>query len=91
VSTTSDLITAAVLFGPGALLSIPVIASQRGAKADSAGVQAVLALSAYERAAALADAEQDAPAPPDGGEPMPEPTPAPRLATVIDFPTRRAA
>ncbi|WP_030271299.1 hypothetical protein [Streptomyces sp. NRRL B-24484] len=92
MSTTSDLITAAVLFGPGALLSIPVIASQRGARADSERVQAVLALSAYERAAALAETEQDAPAPPDGGEPItPVTEPAQRLATVIDFPARHAA
>ncbi|GAA4859702.1 hypothetical protein [Kitasatospora terrestris] len=90
MSTTSDLITAAVLFGPGALLSIPVIASQRDAKADSARVQAVLAHSAYERAV-LADTEDAAPIPPDGGQPAPAPTEAPRLAAVIDLDTRRAA
>lgn len=91
MSTTSDLITAAVLFGPGIALSIPILISQRGAKADSEAIQTVLAFSAAERAAALQN--EDGPTPPHGGEPAPVPAPATveRLATVINFPTSTAA
>ncbi|MFF4821229.1 hypothetical protein ACFY2K_42375 [Kitasatospora sp. NPDC001309] len=92
MSTTSDLITAAVLMAPGAILSIPVVLSQRGAHADSATVQQALAASAAERAARTAATDT---APPDGGEDIPTPaTNAPlRLAAVLPFPgpARRAA
>ncbi|MET8627732.1 hypothetical protein ABZW30_28975 [Kitasatospora sp. NPDC004669] len=87
MSTTSDLITAVVLMAPGAILSVPVVLSQRGARADSAAVQQALAASAAERAARTAAPET---APPDGGEGAPAPdTDAPlRLATVLPFPSR---
>ncbi|MFG2903950.1 hypothetical protein ACGF13_02605 [Kitasatospora sp. NPDC048286] len=91
MSTTSDLITAAVLIGPGALLSIPVLASQRGAAADSATVRRALAASAAERAARTTATDT---APPDGGEGAPAPTaaaPAVRLATVHQLPAARRA
>ncbi|MFB7617164.1 hypothetical protein [Kitasatospora sp. NPDC056181] len=92
MSTTTDAITAAVLFGPGLALAVPVLISQRGAKTDSAAVQRVLAESAAERAARAAT---DSAAPPDGGEGAPalaDGQPA-RLATVLPFPgaERRAA
>ncbi|MFF2749503.1 hypothetical protein ACFVVA_28675 [Kitasatospora sp. NPDC058048] len=89
MSTTSDLITAAVLIAPGAILSIPVLASQRGAHADSTTVRRALAAPAAERAARTT-ATSDA-APPDGGDGAPAPavtTPA-RLATVLAFPKGR--
>ncbi|MET9177781.1 hypothetical protein ABZX88_06085 [Kitasatospora aureofaciens] len=92
MSTTSDIITAAVLFGPGVILSVPVVLSQRGAHADSNSVHQALAASAAERAARTAATET---APPDGGEGAPTPvTEAPvRLAAVLPFPgpARRAA
>ncbi|MFJ6617421.1 hypothetical protein ACIQOW_07560 [Kitasatospora sp. NPDC091335] len=92
MSTTSDLIAAAVLIGPGALLSIPIVASQRGAAADSATVRRALAASAADRAARTT-ATGDA-APPDGGEPVTTPAttaPAIRLATVHQLPAARRA
>lgn len=92
MSTTSDLITAALLMAPGAILSIPVALSQRGSHADSSSVQQALAASAAERAARAAATET---APPDGGEGIPAPaSEAPvRLAVVLQFPgaARRAA
>ncbi|MEV7121821.1 hypothetical protein [Kitasatospora griseola] len=93
---TSDLVTAAVLFGPGTLALIPHLASQRASRADSARVNAVLDLSAHDRATA-AEQNDETPAPPDGGEPLLHPAPvihlAPveRLAPVVDLAARRAA
>ncbi|MFJ1753854.1 hypothetical protein [Kitasatospora sp. NPDC088134] len=88
MSTATDLITAAVLFGPGTLAGAAYALSIRGAAAETAGVRAVLALSAHERA----QAEQDGTAtPPGGGQPLPEPTPVVRLAPVINLAARRAA
>ncbi|RKT16887.1 hypothetical protein BX285_1243 [Streptomyces sp. 1114.5] len=90
MSTTSDLIATAVLIGPGALLSIPVLASQRGTHADSTVIRRALAASAAERAARTT-ATTD-PAPPDGGEGAPAPAdtaPAARLAAVIALPEER--
>ncbi|MFD7642317.1 hypothetical protein ACFV4P_16845 [Kitasatospora sp. NPDC059795] len=92
---TSDLVTAAVLFGPGTLALIPHLASQRASRADSARVNAVLDLSAHDRA--HTKQETGTPAPPDGGEPLPQQAPvvhlAPveRLAPVVDLAARRAA
>ncbi|MEU9132819.1 hypothetical protein AB0D08_32730 [Kitasatospora sp. NPDC048540] len=88
--STTDLIAAAVLFGPGAVAGAFHARSVRGQRADSARVRAVLAVSAAERAAL---AEQQSPTPPPARESAPAPQPAPpvRLATVIDFPARRAA
>ncbi|TYC71346.1 hypothetical protein [Streptomyces sp. CB01881] len=85
MSTTTDILTAAGLLGPGIALAVPVLISQRGAKTDSAAVKQVLAESAAERAAR---AVTDSAAPPDGGEGAPTLTdrqPA-RLATVLPFP-----
>ncbi|MFI8457659.1 hypothetical protein [Kitasatospora sp. NPDC085464] len=88
MSTTTDAITAAVLFGPGAVLSAAALITQHRGKADSAAVMQVLAESAAERA--------ERAVPPDGGEGAPAPTTgqsAP-LATVLAFPegrVRRAA
>ncbi|MEU1287804.1 hypothetical protein [Kitasatospora sp. NPDC005856] len=92
MSTTSDLITAAVLIGPGALLSLPIVASQRGAAADSAVVRRALAASAADRAARTTTTTDAAP--PDGGEPVPAPVataPAIRLATIHQLPAARRA
>ncbi|MFF2616384.1 hypothetical protein [Kitasatospora sp. NPDC058046] len=93
MSTTSDLITAAVLIGPGALLSLPIVASQRGAHADSATVRRALAASAADRAARTTVTGEAAP--PDGGEgaPAPAATAPVRLATVHRLPAaaRRVA
>ncbi|MEK2492394.1 hypothetical protein WN990_22845 [Kitasatospora purpeofusca] len=89
MSLTTDAITAAVLFGPGAVLGACHLVSRRGDKSDSAAVRRVLA----ERAAR---STADGIAPPDGGEGAPTPTdarPVP-LATVLAFPegrVRRAA
>ncbi|WP_033222227.1 hypothetical protein [Kitasatospora phosalacinea] len=93
MSTTANAIIAAVLFGPGIAGAAAYAHSIRGWREDSAAIQTVLAISAYERAAALAEQDGDVPAPPDGGEPAPAPAAesVPRLATVIDFPARRAA
>ncbi|MFJ4677136.1 hypothetical protein [Kitasatospora sp. NPDC088783] len=90
MSTTTDLIAAAVIVTPTLLAGAAYAYSIRGAAADSARVRAVLALSAYERETA---AEQDdaTPVPPDGGEPLPSTAPVMRLAPVIDLHTRRAA
>ncbi|WP_369183660.1 hypothetical protein [Streptomyces sp. Y1] len=93
MSTTTSAITAAVLFGPGALLGAATLITQRGARTDSAAVHQVLAESAAERAARATTPDT---APPDGGEGAPAPAteqPAP-LATVLAFPegrVRRAA
>ncbi|GGR09322.1 hypothetical protein [Kitasatospora griseola] len=90
---TSDLVTAAVLFGPGTLALIPHLASQRASRADSARVNAVLDLSAHDRATA-AEQNDETPAPPGGGEPLPQPVqlaPVQRLAPVVQLATRRAA
>ncbi|MGY0463287.1 hypothetical protein ACW14Y_24000 [Kitasatospora sp. cg17-2] len=87
MSLTTDAITAAVLFGPGAVLGAATLISQRGDKTDSAAVRQVLAESAAHRAA------RQAIAPPDGGEGAPAPAdgqPA-RLATVLPFPAARRA
>ncbi|MDH6705332.1 hypothetical protein P3T27_002042 [Kitasatospora sp. MAA19] len=91
MSTTSDLITTAVLIAPGALLSIPVAISQRGARADSAAVRQALAASAAERAARTTATTETAP--PDGGEGAPAPAveAAARLATVHQLPSARRA
>ncbi|MFJ9693663.1 hypothetical protein [Kitasatospora sp. NPDC101183] len=89
MSTTTDAITAAALFGPGALLGAAALISQRGAKGDSAAVRRVLAESAAERAArSAAGADM---APPDGGEGAPAPAAeqSARLATVHQFPGAR--
>ncbi|MGW6916681.1 hypothetical protein ACWGB8_23070 [Kitasatospora sp. NPDC054939] len=90
MSTTTDLITAAALFGPGLAGAAAIARTWRGANDDSTVIQRVLAESAAARAA------RPTTAPPDGGEGAPAPTaeqPA-RLATVIPFPgtnVRRAA
>lgn len=89
MSTTTDLVAAAVLFGPGTLAAIPVVLSQRGSRADSARVRAVLDLSAHERA--LAAEQDDTATPPDGGEPLPEPATVVDLAPVVDLTAWRAA
>ncbi|GGQ89521.1 hypothetical protein [Kitasatospora griseola] len=89
---TSDLVTAAALFGPGTLALIPHLASQRASRADSARVNAVLDLSAHERA--QTDQETGTPVPPNGGEPLPQPVqlaPVQRLAPVVQLAARRAA
>ncbi|MFD8319151.1 hypothetical protein [Kitasatospora purpeofusca] len=93
MSTTTDAITAAVLFGPGAVLGACHLVSRRGDKSDSAAVRQVLAESAAERATRTAGSDT---APPDGGEGAPTPAHAEqpvRLATVHQFPAgrRRAA
>ncbi|WP_406093207.1 hypothetical protein [Kitasatospora purpeofusca] len=94
MSTTTDLVTAAVVFGPGAVLGACHLVSRRGDKADSAAVRTVLAESAVERATRTAGPDT---APPDGGEGAPTPAHAEqsvRLATVHQFPgagRRRAA
>jgi len=82
---TADVITAAVLFGPAALIGPPLmLAAHRGTRHS----KAVLAMLADERAKrAAAPADQDGP-PPDGGQPTPVPDTEP-LAQVI--PLRRAA
>ncbi|MGY0461462.1 hypothetical protein ACW14Y_14520 [Kitasatospora sp. cg17-2] len=91
MSLTTDAITAAVLFGPGAVLGACHLVSRRGDKGDSAAVRTVLAESAAKRASRAVGTDT---APPDGGEGAPAPVggqPA-RLATVLPFPaTRRAA
>ncbi|MGW4894415.1 hypothetical protein ACWEQL_19400 [Kitasatospora sp. NPDC004240] len=88
MSTTTDLITAAVLFGPGIAGAAAIAHTWRGAATDSAAIQQVLAESAAERAARVA---VDGAAPPDGGEGAPAPVAeqAARLATVIPFPAQR--
>ncbi|MFD8596124.1 hypothetical protein ACFV1L_14075 [Kitasatospora sp. NPDC059646] len=86
---TSDLVTAAVLFGPGTLALIPHLASQRASRADSARTRAVLDLSAHERA--QTQQETGVPVPPDGGEPLPHLAPVERLAPVVQLAARRAA
>lgn len=94
MSTTTDLVTAAVLFGPGLAGAAAIAYTWRGASTDSAAVRQVLAESAAERAARAT--VTDGAVPPDGGEGAPTPAaeqPA-RLATVIPFPgtnVRRAA
>ncbi|MEW1907229.1 hypothetical protein AB0442_02075 [Kitasatospora sp. NPDC085895] len=86
----TDLVTAAVLFGPGLAGTAAYLTTQRGWRTDSAAVRTVLAESA-----AAARAAVDNGTPPRGGEPAPEAAPAEpvRLATVLPFPTtdRRAA
>lgn len=90
--STTDLAIATALFGPGIAAGIAYARSLRGWREDSDAIQTVLALSAAERAAALLD-DADAPAPPDGGQPTPNPVAeiGPRLAAVIGLDTRRAA
>ncbi|MFJ4794815.1 hypothetical protein [Kitasatospora purpeofusca] len=93
MSLTTDAITAAVLFGPGAALGAATLVSRRGDKTDAAAVRQVLAESAAERAARAAGAGI---APPDGGEGIPAPADGQNvpLATVLAFPegrVRRAA
>ncbi|UUN27673.1 hypothetical protein [Streptomyces sp. FIT100] len=79
----AEIITAAVLFTPAAVVGTVFLAGHRlSRRADDA------------LAAALADHRATEPTgtqPPDGREAAPQPTaePVPRLATVIDFPTRR--
>lgn len=88
---TTDIITAAILFGPGVAGLTAYALTVRGAAAESAAVLRMLADSAAERAAAqLADGSGGTPG---DREPAPEQAPAPvvHLATVIDFPTRQAA
>ncbi|KJY38127.1 hypothetical protein [Streptomyces sp. NRRL S-495] len=93
MSTTADLVTAAVVLGPGAVLGVAHLVSRRGDKTDSAAVRQVLAESAANRATRTVGPDT---APPDGGEGAPTPTTeqnAP-LATVLAFPegrVRRAA
>ncbi|WP_035800532.1 hypothetical protein [Kitasatospora mediocidica] len=91
MSATTDLVTAAVLFGPGAVgLAVYAVAT-RGDSAQSAAVMRMLDESAAERAVQLTDGPEGTP--PGDREPAPEAAPAPavRLATVIDFPTARRA
>lgn len=90
MSTTTDILTAAVLFGPGLTGAAAYAVSMRGYRTDSAAIRQVLAESAAERAAKAA-ADLDGGTPPQGGEPAPAPASAPsaHLATVIDFPTQR--
>ncbi|WP_327073814.1 hypothetical protein OG196_22980 [Kitasatospora purpeofusca] len=92
MSTTTDLVTAAALFGPGAVLGVAHLVSRRGDKTDSAAVRTVLAESAAARATRPAAGPDTAP--PDGGEGAPAPAAGQpvRLATVVPFPgARRAA
>ena len=81
---TADVIAAAVLFGPAAVIGPPLlVAAHRGTRHS----KAVLAMLAQERAKRAVPAAEDGP-PPDGGQPTPLPDTAP-LAQVI--PLRRAA
>ncbi|MFI9269816.1 hypothetical protein ACIGXM_03725 [Kitasatospora sp. NPDC052896] len=91
MSTTPDLITAAVLFGPETVIAGAIAWTWRGSRSDSAAVCQVLADSAAERAAT--QATDGGGTPPGDREPAPEPAPAPvmRLATVTDLTTRRRA
>ncbi|MFJ4093982.1 hypothetical protein ACIPYS_20580 [Kitasatospora sp. NPDC089913] len=85
--STAETVAAAVLIGPGVILSAAALISQRGDKADSAAVRQVLAESATHRA------NRHASAPPDGGEGAPAPTDGQHvpLATVLPFPAARRA
>ncbi|WP_405017256.1 hypothetical protein OHV05_09325 [Kitasatospora sp. NBC_00070] len=91
MNTTANLVTAAVLFGPGTALAAAVLPSIRRSRTDSAAVRRVLAESAAARAAAEMD--EEGPTPPTEREPAPEavPVPAVRLATVLPFPAARRA
>lgn len=90
--STAENIAAAVLIGPGVILSAAALLSQRGHRTDSAAVQLVLAESAAARAAqTTADTTT---APPDGGEGAPAPAPGEQpvsLAPVLPFPSHRRA
>ncbi|GAA5005707.1 hypothetical protein [Kitasatospora paranensis] len=87
--STADLVTAAVLFGPGIAGTAAYLTGQRGWRTDAAAVDTVLAESAHARATAGDGV------PPEGGEPAPDTAEAEpvQLATVLPFPTarRRAA
>ncbi|MFD5436619.1 hypothetical protein ACFWJ4_31275 [Kitasatospora sp. NPDC127067] len=88
MSTTTDAITAAILFGPGAIVGAAALITQHRGRTDSAAVHRVLAESAAERANRTTGPDT---APPDGGEGAPAPAaeqPA-RLATVHQFPSSR--
>ncbi|MEV6208660.1 hypothetical protein [Kitasatospora sp. NPDC051914] len=79
---TTDLVTAAVLFGPGLAGTAAYLHTQRGWRTDTAAVRTVLAESATARAA-------EGGLPPQGGEPAPDTTETAepvRLATVLPFP-----
>jgi hypothetical protein len=87
--STADLVTAAMLLGPGIAGTAAYLTGQRGWRTDAAAVETVLAESAHARAAAGDGV------PPQGGEPAPDTSPIEpvRLAAVLPFPTahRRAA
>jgi len=82
---TADVITAAVVFGPAALIGPPLMfAAHLGTRHS----KAVLAMLADERAKrAAAPATGDGP-PPDGGQPTPAADPEPQAQVL---PLRRAA
>ncbi|GGV04284.1 hypothetical protein GCM10010495_15000 [Kitasatospora herbaricolor] len=88
MSTTTDLVAAAVLFGPFVAGSAACAWSLRGHASDSAAVRQVLADHAAERAASGEDGGGTDP----DREPAPDTVPAPvaRLATVLPFPTTTA-
>lgn len=83
----NDLITAAVLFGPAALVGAVGGTGYLRQRPRERARARVLA----ESRAARAAGPNDDPTPPDGGQPAPaeqEPAPAVRLAPVIPLPTR---
>ena len=91
----TDLITAAVLFGPAALIGTPLLlAAHRGTRHDKA-VLAMLAQERAKRAAVQVEAEDNPP--PDGGQPDPVLADTSTgagtddLAQITPFPARRAA
>ncbi|GHH72125.1 hypothetical protein GCM10018781_34470 [Kitasatospora indigofera] len=91
MTATSDLITAAILFGPALVGGAACAWTQRGYTSDAAAVRQVLA--EYD---GTRPEETEGSTPPPEREPAPETAPAPvvRLATVLPFPTagaRRAA
>lgn len=87
-----DLITAAVLFGPAALLGGAVAVADLRDRPHRRATARVLA---ELRAARAAGPDEDPdPSPPDGGQPAPTegvPAAVVRLAPVIPLPTRRPA
>ena len=92
MSTTSDLITAAALFGPFVAGGAACAWTMRGYATDAAAVREAIA----EYDGTRTDDTEDGSTPPPEREPAPDTAPAPtaRLATVLPFPTahaRRAA
>lgn len=72
----ADLIAAAVLFGPAAIVGPPLLIAAHRTTRHS---KAVLAMLAQERAKRANDTATETPRPPDGGQPAPGiDTPAPQ-------------